>query len=1348
MDGHFSVAVETPAPRRRPSAKRQWRRMLAVPAASAAAAAVVLLLFNNAVMLNQLEVHDEAELDEYQFLNLRRNGPSSRTDRSKDAAVHIALPPSWTAPSAPALVATPCSTVTSSSGGGGGGGGGSGSSTPPLARRRRNPMADSAAVITIGGAMRLTVLTESVVRIEHRGYGVRPAPFDDRATFAIVNRRLKVPHFRAELGTCELLRGKSSRCLVVQTARLRLEHAAPQNATQLRVGNGGRGKGSDDEGWVADWSPAPLSGETLRVRVRMQPWAGGSEDVVEWWPGKPNPRQLTGTVRTLDNAEGKDAVTIFTEAAMRCDALPAGMQSGMKDDAHCAMGVISRDGWAVLDDTTTGRFDGSSSRGGWDWVSPRDAAEAAAERAALQADGDVRCTGWARSGECEANPDFMRSSCKAACEREAARRQQATAIGEGVQRRVDWYLFGAGLDFKGALRDLSLLSGEQPIPPRYAFGVWFSRWWPYADWESRALLKEFDARGVPCDVLITDMDWHHTCYRRTYGKEDEKSMDASHNWPCWSGFTFDRKYFANPESFLGWCKARGVHNGFNLHFQSGLVKAEEAAEHWTAFSRAMGLPPSAEFAAFDPLNMSYSSHFHTHVLAPLERKGVDFWWLDWQQGEGLFGSSDVPEANPTWWLNYVYGTQPDGREKRAVGTHTNTGTSTGTGTGTGSGGVRGGMGGGAGGDREDGDQPAAPSGGGAAAGGEVAGPVALPLRRRMIMHRWGGVGNQRYPIGFSGDTASSWASLSFQPHFTSSAANVNFGYWSHDVGGFYEPCEPELYVRWIQFGVLSPIFRSHGFRATNIEKRFWLFGDQYFVPMRAALRLRLELVPHLYTAARAAYDGAPSPIRPLYHEWPTFEASYAHPNQYLFGHGLVVAPVTKRSDTDAPLARAVQVWVPPGRWVFMASGLAVDGPRTVSGAFALGEIPILVADGVWVFGATPIDAEWDHCSAGTRGWLGRAQRVPRCPQASLWLPSLGEATSTKASHTLSGGGPGGAPSGSAELYEDDGWSNRYVYDTGATAWTTLSWRAIGSGDDGALSAASVELRVSLGAARGCLHSQPSGVPAEPGQPAGCRAGGAESGGGCDSSGRRSWRLLLYGIPPPLSASLRRLTPQTGGEAISSNGSSTRIITARGGKPLDGERDGDARSHATGAASLRFVDPPLAEMRQRSDDRSEHVWLIEPDRLCVVLWLFDLPTSESHEISLMLDRRGVSLAARGMLPLLPLEGGVQVAKRGKEARGMMGAAGAMQRAQAAKGLLDATYPETQPQDYDKTTWLAGLGSRLAARPGNYSRELAALPALLSAARAQLRAEAGRRVSSPINTERVRNATALLEETGVW
>ena len=59
--------------------------------------------------------------------------------------------------------------------------------------------------------------------------------------------------------------------------------------------------------------------------------------------------------------------------------------------------------------------------------------------------------------------------------------------------------------------------------------------------QAAGLLREFEARGVPADVLVTDMDWHHTCYRRTYGNESEKSMDASHNWPCWSGFSFDKK---------------------------------------------------------------------------------------------------------------------------------------------------------------------------------------------------------------------------------------------------------------------------------------------------------------------------------------------------------------------------------------------------------------------------------------------------------------------------------------------------------------------------------------------------------------------------------------------------------------------------------------------------------------------------------------------------------------------------------------------------------------------------------------------------------------------------------------
>jgi len=138
----------------------------------------------------------------------------------------------------------------------------------------------------------------------------------------------------------------------------------------------------------------------------------------------------------------------------------------------------------------------------------------------------------------------------------------------------------------------------------------------------------------------------------------------------------------------------------------------------------------------------------------------------------------------------------------------------------------------------------------------------------VILHRWGGLGNQRYPIGFSGDVDASWASLAFQPFVTSAAANVNFGYWSHDIGGFYDDIhDPELYVRWIQLGALSPIFRAHGFRNTDIEKKFWAFPPACFAPMRQALQPRLPLLPHIYSAApAAATDAQLSPVHGLYPE--------------------------------------------------------------------------------------------------------------------------------------------------------------------------------------------------------------------------------------------------------------------------------------------------------------------------------------------------------------------------------------------------------------------------------------------------------------------------------------------------
>lgn len=475
------------------------RRCLAVFGAAA-----LVLLVNSLLIHAQIgEYMDEEEIDEYQFARSRQSGKP------------------------PSLSSSPNTTACSAS-------------SPSTPRQPWQPTADAQSVVTIGGVMRFTVLTERVIRIEHRGgsdSATAALPFDDRASFAIVNRRLRVPAFTVELGRCQLLDG---RCLIIETALLRLEQAAPINATGLRRDQRGIGQGA---AWTGAWPPPRPTKESLRARIRLQPWPGGSADTVEWYPGKPNPGQLPGTIRTLEQGAGDPTHGLVPScprpplctchagpnaflcahgpgsgttgaAELRCAELPDSMKRGMKDDAHCAMGLISRDGWTVLDDTTTARYSDAGPRASWAWAESHDPEQVAADRAAVATDGDERCAGWARSGECVSNRPFMESACKAACAREAYRQARAAAETAGnAVRRLDIYLFGAGLDYKAALGDYAVLSGEQPLPPRYAFGVWFSRWWPYADWESAALLREFDERGVPADVLITDMDWHHTYLR-------------------------------------------------------------------------------------------------------------------------------------------------------------------------------------------------------------------------------------------------------------------------------------------------------------------------------------------------------------------------------------------------------------------------------------------------------------------------------------------------------------------------------------------------------------------------------------------------------------------------------------------------------------------------------------------------------------------------------------------------------------------------------------------------------------------------------------------------------------------
>ena len=502
---------------------------------------------------------------------------------------------------------------------------------------------------------------------------------------------------------------------------------------------------------------------------------------VTWHPGIEDKGNLGGTIRTLD---------------------------GVKGSTSLESGLLSREGWVVVDDSERPLFDGSE----WSWVLPRSKDE-----------------------------------------------------------RQDWYMFAYGHDYKKALYDFTLVAGKIPMPPRFAFGFWWSRYWAYTDQEFKDLVHEFEAYDVPLDVLVIDMDWHLTFNQRWH----KQRLDQAGQTLGWTGYTWDRNFFPDPDAFLAWCEKQGLKTPLNLHPASGIQPHEE---HYPEMARAMDVDPATKkYVPFDIVDKKFAKNYLDLVIRPLEKQGVDFWWLDWQQ----WGTTRIPGVTPTWWLNYVFFTDMERKNQN----------------------------------------------------------------RPLLFHRWGGLGNHRYQIGFSGDVVSVWESLAFQPYFTATAANVGYGYWSHDIGGHMPGTEPpELYTRWIQWGIFSPIVRTHTTKNPASERRIWAYPPEYFLMMRDAILLRYAMVPYIYTAARQTYEGGISICRPMYYDYPDQKEAYDFKDQYLFGGDLLVAPVTAPVSADS-LLTTKSIWIPEGTWIEWFTGKHVRGPAVLERHFALDEIPVYVKAG-------------------------------------------------------------------------------------------------------------------------------------------------------------------------------------------------------------------------------------------------------------------------------------------------------------------------------------------------------------------------------------------------------------------
>ena len=800
---------------------------------------------------------------------------------------------------------------------------------PARAAPLPDPVADAAAVI-LHGALRLTLLSPSFIRVDAAVRG--NATFDDRASFRIVNRRLPAPLFS--------LRALNATAIAVTTTALTVTlndaAAVPPRCDAAPL--------ADTDAAAPVRSPTYPNGANASSAAaccalcaadalcRAWVWSGGSNCRPLQAAGGTKPsagRQLggvTGGAYGVEVAYTAPGGAAATWAPARSSAPDAGNLNGTYSALDCyttpmecaadyytrvGAGLLSTSGFTELDDTGVARL-----------------VPAPAMPAGL-------AQWWSLEGLAPLDVYFM-------------------AYGSPT------------LDYRGALAAWASVLGAPAMLPRSAFGVWWSRYWPYTQASIvTEVLQGYANFSIPLNNLVFDMDWHRepqdtTCSR--YGNWDVNTT----LFPDIAAFAADVHAHG---SVTGW----PLKLSLNIHTETGI---DHCDSRYPAFARATGVDPGTNATVLcDMGNQTFVDTLARLYMDAEPLHLVDVWWSDFK-GCGVSGN------NPQLWNNLVM----HQRAERVRG-------------------VRG-----------------------------------------QAFSRYGGLGNHRYPHGFSGDTFAHEVALYWQVKTTQTAANELWGYWSHDIGGNHASARQgapgdadptnatgsELLLRWIQWGALSPVLRTH---CDHCERRVWMFP--YFRQMRDALRLRNALVPYLYTEARAFFDTAVAPVHPLYYDVPGDAQAYAPAvveRQYMFGDAVLASPITTMIGNATPgAALEWSTYLPAsgagggGGWSdWNGTGVHAAG-ATVAARYGLGDIPLFARAGALVPLKTMADVAGDF------------------PLLLVWALFPG------------------APTGAYTLYEDAGDGLAYI----GGDFVTTAAAAVAQG-------ARVTLTVAAAASAGAL---PEGFPA-------------------------------------------------------------------------------------------------------------------------------------------------------------------------------------------------------------------------------------------------------------------------------
>ena len=495
---------------------------------------------------------------------------------------------------------------------------------------------------------------------------------------------------------------------------------------------------------------------------------------------------------------------------------------------------------------------------------------------------------------------------------------------------ADFYVM-AGPEADQTVAEYRTLTGVVPLFPRWAYGFWFSRDKFTSQKEILQAAGDFRAHAFPIDLIVQDFFYWLP----------RLNDPASTNW---GSHVFERERYPDPKAMVD-----ELHDRDHLHFMVVVwPKFNPDTHHAKELAAVGGLFPAAgdwagpTLQLYDPFNVKAREIYGRQVMQSLLPLGVDAFWMDAAEPEthhpekiaaldsAAGPMSRVSNAYPLVHADAVYTAHRAATDKRAV-----------------------------------------------------------------LLPRSAWAGEQRYAAcNWTGDIAQDWKTLSWQIEGLPNYSVTGLPYITTDVGGYFSPgpaLDPELFVRWFQWGTFCPIYRVHG------QKRAfpWQYGSEAEAILQKFAALRYRLLPYIYTQAAAVTMGNGTLMRPLVMDFRDDAKALEAWDEFMFGPSILVCPVHEKEQTKR------DVYLPKGNWYNFWTGQPFTGGQTHEADAPLNTMPLYVRSGAIV----PFGPDQQYVGEKPAGPI--ELRVYRGTNASF------------------------------DLYEDEG--DGYGYEKGAFATIPISW---------------------------------------------------------------------------------------------------------------------------------------------------------------------------------------------------------------------------------------------------------------------------------------------------------------------